>query len=37
MLGLGKNQKIVQCLAIGYPSVKYQRTAPKKKASIQWR
>jgi len=37
MLGLGKNQKIVQCLAIGYPSVKYQRTAPKKKARIQWR
>lgn len=37
LLGLKKNEKIVQCIAIGYPAVKYQRTAPKKKAYIQWR
>ena len=37
MLGLSKKQKIVQCIAIGYPAVKYHRTSPKKKANIQWR
>ncbi|WP_432400422.1 nitroreductase family protein [Wukongibacter sp. M2B1] len=37
LLGLKKNEKIMQCIAIGYPDVKYQRTAPKKKADIQWR
>jgi nitroreductase/NAD-dependent dihydropyrimidine dehydrogenase PreA subunit len=37
LLGLKKNEKIVQCIAVGYPAVKYQRTAPKKKADIQWR
>lgn len=37
LLGLKKKEKIVQCLAVGYPAVKYQRTAPKKKAAIQWR
>lgn len=37
LLGLKKNEKIAQCIALGYPAVKYQRTAPKKKAEIQWR
>ncbi len=37
LLGLKKNEKIVQCIALGYPDVKYQRTAPKKKTDIQWR
>jgi len=36
-LGLKKNEKIVQCIALGYPDVKYQRTAPRKKADIQWK
>lgn len=37
LLGLKKHERIVQCIAVGYPAVKYQRTAPKKKADIQWR
>lgn len=36
LLGLKKDENIVQCLAIGYPNVKYMRTAPKKKAQINW-
>ena len=36
-LGVGKDEKICSCLAIGYPRVKYQRTAPKKAAKVDWR
>ena len=36
-LGLKKNEKIVQCIALGYPDVKYQRTTPRKKADIKWK
>lgn len=37
ILGVKKNERIVQCLALGYPDVKYQRTAPRNKAKIEWR
>lgn len=36
MLGLKKKEKIVTCLTIGYPAVKYQRTVPRKKADVTW-
>ncbi len=36
-LGLNKKEKIVTCLAIGIPDVKYYRTAPRNKADIVWK
>ncbi len=36
-LGLAKKEKLVTCLAMGYPDVKYMRTVPRKKADIEWR
>ena len=36
-LGLSENQHIVNCMIIGYPSVKYQRTVPRKEAIISWK
>lgn len=36
-LGLAKKEKVVTCLAMGYPDVKYMRTVPRKKAEIEWR
>lgn len=36
ILKLKRNEKIVSCIAIGYPNVKYYRSAPKKKANIKW-
>lgn len=36
-LGLAKKEKVVTCLAMGYPDVKYMRTVPRKKAGIEWR
>ncbi|MFV0440807.1 MAG: nitroreductase family protein [Lachnospirales bacterium] len=36
LLKIEKNEKIVSCLALGYPDVKYYRSAPKKKANIMW-
>ena len=35
MLGLRRGQKAVAALVIGYPAVKYQRSAPKEKAIIR--
>lgn len=37
LLGLKPNENIVTCLALGYPSVKYQRTVPRKKPLVKWR
>lgn len=37
ILGLGKKENIVTCLAIGYPDVHFMRTVPRKKANIEWR
>ncbi len=36
-LGLTKKEKVVTCLAMGYPDVKYMRTVPRKNAEIEWR
>lgn len=36
-LELKPNQNIVACLVIGYPSVKYHRTVPRKEAKVAWR
>lgn len=37
LLGLMSKQRIVTCLAIGYPNVQYKRTVPRKKVQVQWR
>jgi len=36
-LGLAENENIAICLAVGYPSVTYLRSAPKKPAQVVWR
>ncbi|MBP2637182.1 MAG: 4Fe-4S binding domain protein [Firmicutes bacterium] len=36
-LMLSPGQEVVACLVIGYPSIKYQRTVPRKEARIVWR
>ena len=35
MLQLPKKHKVVSCLVIGYPDVKYQRIAPRKKVQVK--
>ena len=30
------NNKIVACMVVGYPNVKYKRTVPRKAADIKW-
>ncbi|GKT33784.1 4Fe-4S dicluster domain-containing protein, partial [Aduncisulcus paluster] len=36
-LGVARREKIVACLALGYPDVKYVRTVPRRKANVIWR
>ena len=36
LLGIEDSKQIATCLVIGYPDVKYQRTAPRKDAEINW-
>ena len=36
-LGIDDTKEVIACLVMGYPDVKYQRTAPRKKAEISWR
>lgn len=36
-LGIEDGKKIVTCMVIGYPDVKYSRTVPRKDANITWR
>lgn len=36
-LGIEEGKKIVTCMAVGYPDVKYSRTAPRKEADITWK
>jgi len=36
-LGIAGNEDIAVCLAVGYPAVTYQRSAPKKAANVVWR
>lgn len=37
LLGINEDREIVTCMVIGYPDVKYQRTAPRKEANICWK
>jgi nitroreductase/NAD-dependent dihydropyrimidine dehydrogenase PreA subunit len=37
ILEMQEDEKIVTCLAVGYPAVKYFRTVPRKKANIRWK
>jgi nitroreductase/NAD-dependent dihydropyrimidine dehydrogenase PreA subunit len=36
-LGIKEGKKVVTCIVIGYPNVKYSRTAPRKAAEISWK
>jgi nitroreductase len=36
LIGLEEGKKIVTCMVIGYPNVKYQRTVPRKDADVIW-
>ncbi|MCL1817601.1 MAG: nitroreductase family protein [Spirochaetaceae bacterium] len=36
-LGIAEDEIIAACLALGYPKVRYLRSAPKKNANIVWR
>ena len=36
-LGVKEGKKIVTCMVIGYPDVKYFRTVPRKEADISWK
>jgi len=36
-LGVKEGKKIVTCMVIGYPDVKYSRTVPRKEADISWK
>lgn len=36
LLEIKDNKKIVACMVIGYPNVRYKRTAPRKQAEISW-
>lgn len=36
-LGIPEDRKIVSCLVVGYPTVKYRRTVPRKDSEISWR
>lgn len=36
-LGLDESKQIVTCMVIGYPNIKYSRTAPRKDAEISWK
>ena len=37
LLGIENSSHLISCLVIGYPDVKYKRTVPRKKASIDWK
>ncbi|MEG1481290.1 nitroreductase family protein [Clostridium sp.] len=37
LLGLKETENIVNCMVIGYPNVKFQRTVPRKAPVITWR
>jgi hypothetical protein len=37
VIGVKEEKKIVSCMIIGYPNVKYLRTVPRKEADICWK
>lgn len=36
-IGFSEGTEAISCMTLGYPNVHYQRTAPRKKASVMWR
>lgn len=36
-LGVKEGKKIISCMVLGYPNVKYRRTVPRKDADISWK
>lgn len=36
-MGIEDSEELISCLVIGYPDVRYQRTAPRKEADIKWK
>lgn len=36
LLEIKDNKKIITCMVVGYPNVKYKRTAPRKDAQVNW-
>ena len=36
MLGIERTERVVRCLVLGYPDVKFQRTAPRKEANVTY-
>lgn len=36
MLGVSKQERVVRCLVLGYPDVKFLRTAPRKEANVTY-
>lgn len=36
LIGLKPGKQVVACMVIGYPSVKYSRTVPRKEADVTW-
>jgi hypothetical protein len=37
LLGVKEGKQIITCMVIGYPDIKYKRTAPRKAADISWK
>ncbi|MFA9377462.1 MAG: nitroreductase family protein [Lachnotalea sp.] len=35
-INLKEGKKIVSCMVLGYPAIKYNRTVPRQKADVQW-
>lgn len=36
-LGLKEDERVVTCMSMGYPTVSYYRSVPRKKAKVDWR
>jgi len=36
-LGLDAKDRVITCLALGWPDVEYRRTVPRRKANVEWR
>ncbi len=36
LLGIKDGKKIISCMVVGYPDIKYKRTVPRKDAEVKW-
>ena len=36
LLGIKDGKKIISCMVVGYPNIKYKRTVPRKEAEVNW-